>query len=386
MAERDVDTLILGAGPFGLALAAYVDHLGLDYLLVGEPMAFWTAHMPAGMYLRSASDWHLDPLGQDTIEAYTAERGMTAPDVEPLARDFYLGYAAWFQRRKQIEPLPDLVSRLDRIDDRFLATLVTGEAIAARAVVLAVGFGSFRHVPAEVAALLPPESYGHSRDEVAFAGLNGQRCLIVGGRQSAYEWAALLHEAGVAEVHIVHRHPVPAFAASDWSWVAPLVDHTVDDPGWYRRLPQAEKDAIDQRLYAEGRLKLEPWLQSRIEQEGITVWANERIVACERTPDGHLRVILSGGAELTVDRIILATGYKVELDRLPLLANGNILPHLTLRNGYPVLDEHFQSSVPGLFITSMPAAQDFGPFFAFTVAARMSARVIGDELARLCAQ
>ncbi len=383
MAEHDVDVLILGAGPYGLALAAYAGHLGLDYLLVGEPMAFWKANMPDGMYLRSASDWHLDPLGQDTIGAYTAEQGKTTRDVEPLSRSFYLDYAEWFQRRKQIEPLPELITRLDRTDGGFRATLTSGETIAARAAVLAMGFGSFSHVPADIASLLPPGSYGHTRDEVAFAGLNGQRCLIVGGRQSAYEWAALLHEAGAAEVHIVHRHPAPAFAVADWSWVGPLVDRMADDPGWYRRLPGAEQDAIGQRLYAEGRLKIEPWLQSRLQQDGITIWPNEHIVACERSPDGDLRVTLSDGDVVAVDRIILATGYKVDLNRLPLLANGNILPCLSMRNGFPVLDEHFQASVPGLFITSMPATQDFGPFFAFTIAARMSARVIGDELARI---
>jgi hypothetical protein len=32
-------------------------------------------------------------------------------------------------------------------------------------------------------------------------------------------------------------------------------------------------------------------------------------------------------------------------------------------------------------MTSMPAGQDFGPFFGFTVSARASARIIGAALA-----
>jgi pyruvate/2-oxoglutarate dehydrogenase complex dihydrolipoamide dehydrogenase (E3) component len=92
-------------------------------------------------------------------------------------------------------------------------------------------------------------------------------------------------------------------------------------------------------------------------------------------------VTLSDGERVEVDRILLATGYEVHIDRLPLLANGNVLPVLETRNGFPVLDEGFQTSVPGLYITSMPATQDFGPFFAFTIAARMSAQVIGRHLA-----
>jgi hypothetical protein len=45
-----------------------------------------------------------------------------------------------------------------------------------------------------------------------------------------------------------------------------------------------------------------------------------------------------------------------------------------------VLDEHLQSSVAGLFMTSMLATRDFGPFFGFTVAVRTSAKLIGQAL------
>jgi hypothetical protein len=49
-------------------------------------------------------------------------------------------------------------------------------------------------------------------------------------------------------------------------------------------------------------------------------------------------------------------------------------------NGVPVLDQHLQTSVAGLFMTSMVATRDFGPFFAFTVAVRTSAKLIGQAL------
>jgi hypothetical protein len=47
------------------------------------------------------------------------------------------------------------------------------------------------------------------------------------------------------------------------------------------------------------------------------------------------------------------------------LANGDGRKRLDSKNGFPVLDDHLQSNVPGLFFTSMCATQDFGPFFAF---------------------
>ncbi|HEX5691048.1 MAG TPA: hypothetical protein VFX76_13635, partial [Roseiflexaceae bacterium] len=67
--------------------------------------------------------------------------------------------------------------------------------------------------------------------------------------------------------------------------------------------------------------------------------------------------------------------------QVPFLAKGNIAAALATRNGFPVLDERFQTNLPGLFITSMAANQDFGPFFAFTISTRTSAKVIGEAIA-----
>ena len=68
--QKNVNLLIIGAGPFGLAMAAYAGQLGIGYVIVGKPMEFWKANMPKGMVLRSASDWHLDPLNVHTIEKF----------------------------------------------------------------------------------------------------------------------------------------------------------------------------------------------------------------------------------------------------------------------------------------------------------------------------
>ncbi len=383
MATQQTDLLIIGAGPYGLAMAAHATHLGIDHLIVGEPMSFWRAHMPAGMLLRSATDWPLDPANLDTIEAYLASRGEPS-DAQPLSLDLYLDYAAWFQRQKGIESIPEHVHVLRRRPDRtFLTSLSRGDSIASRRVVIALGFGAFRHVPDELATILPEGSFGHTRDEVDFTPLAGKRVLIIGGRQSAYEWAALLRETGVAEVHVSHRQAAPAFAVSDWSWVGPLVDRMVDEPGWFRVLSPAGKDDVERRLYSEGRLKLEPWLESRVLRDGIHRWPETRLVSCTETTAGDLAVALDNGERLTVDHVILATGYRVRIGELPLLAAGNILPKLEHRNGFPVLSERFESSVPGLYMTSMPAARDFGSFFNFTIAVRTSARLIGDHVAAL---
>jgi thioredoxin reductase len=162
--------------------------------------------------------------------------------------------------------------------------------------------------------------------------------------------------------------------------VNPLVERTIDEPGWYRRLSPAEQEATNRQLWAEGRLKVEPWLEPRLRTDTVTLWPRTEVVAARELPAGALLVRLDNGEALTVDQIILATGYRVDLSRVPFLVQGDVLPRVTTRNGFPMLDNHLQTNVPGLFITSMAATQDFGPFFAFTVSARASARLLGGAL------
>jgi cation diffusion facilitator CzcD-associated flavoprotein CzcO len=373
----ETDLLIIGAGPFGLSLAAHARTLGLKTAVVGKLMGFWKDHMPQGMLLRSACDWHLDADGHHTIEAFLAARAQVPRDVEPLSRDFYLQYADWFRRQAGIEPLPGWVSSLQRRAGGFAAVMDHGAALAARNVAVAVGFNNFAQVPPELSAMLPAGRWSHTCDTVNLAALGGKRVLIVGGRQSAFEWAAILADEGAAQVHVSHRHDSPAFAPADWSWVNPLVDAMVDRPGWFRCLPKPEQDALAKRLWIEGRSKVEPWLKARVMRPGVTLWPRTRLVSCEETRGG-LAVKLDNAQTLLVDHVILATGYRVRIERVPFLSG--LLDTLAVEDGFPMLDEHFQTSIPGLYVTSMPATRDFGPFFAFTVSVRTSAKLIGRAL------
>ena len=382
MEPIDTDLLIVGAGPFGIATSAYATHLGLDHVVVGEPMSFWKTHMPQGMLLRSACDWHLDPTDVHTIEAYLGESGRTPSDVEPLSLDFYLGYCEWFIRQKRIVSLQQIVKRLDRsaATGVFEAHMDDGTTQRARRVVLAVGMGYFAQIPAEISTMLPPDRYAHTCDTVDLARFAGQRVAIVGGRQSAFEWAALLTEAGAAEVHLTYRHDTPSFTESDWTWVPQLVERICADPGWFRALSDDQRSEMSRRLWGEGRLKLEPWLAERIERPNVHLHPRTSIAACETRADGSMTLGLDSGERIDADFAIFATGYRVDINRVPFLAAGDLLPMIAAHEGYPALDGHFQTSIPGLYLTSMAAGGDFGPFFGFTVSVRASARAIGDHL------
>ena len=375
--NQKTDLLIIGAGPFGLALAAFVKHLGVDHIVAGKPMEFWKSNMPDGMFLRSASDWPIDPTDQATIDNYLKSLGKTPADVEPLSRDFYLAYCQWFQEQSRLQCLPFYVTKLDQDKKQFEALLENGEVIEAKNVVVAVGLGYFKNLPPEITDLLPKGRFKHTVEAVQLKGLKERRVLILGGRQSAFEWAALLNDEGAAEVHLVHRHASPQFAESDWKWISPLVDTMVDNPGWFRNLARPEKEAISQRLWDEGRLKVEPWLEKRVIKKNTHIHARTKLISCTERADGAMDIRLDNGESLIVDDVILATGYKVDLAQIPFLRTGNLFEKIRTQDGFPVLDEQFQTSVKGLYITSTPSAQDFGPFFGFTVSVRTSARIIG---------
>src|SRR5216683_2898486 len=75
--ERSMQTtelLVIGAGPYGLCIAAHARDSGLGVVVVGEAMAFWKHNMPRGMLLRSGLDWHLDASGMHTLQAFLEER------------------------------------------------------------------------------------------------------------------------------------------------------------------------------------------------------------------------------------------------------------------------------------------------------------------------
>ena len=369
-----VPLLVIGAGPYGLSTAAHAKRHGIDPFVVGEPMGFWRRNMPEGMLLRSGTDWHLDADGVDTFEAYLGERGIDPAGVPPVPLGTFLDYADWFCARTGIEPDPGVVAGVEKDNGRFPVAFEDGRHLTAGAVIAAPGIARFPVIPEWVPTALPDGRWSHTSALVDFEHLGGARVLIVGGRQSAYEWAALLAEAGAARVHVVHRHATPSFEASDWTFVDELIENTIRIPGWFRRLPAAERDAITQRFWAVGRLQLEPWLPPRLPEGVVHGVARAEVASCRVLPSGEIEAELSSGERLVIDHVVLATGYKPDLANVPYLSP--LLDRIETAEGFPVLDEHFQTSVPGLFMPGFVATRDFGPFFGFVRGCPGSATLI----------
>lgn len=376
MKPDSVELLIVGAGPYGLAIAAAAADRGVDFAVVGSPMALWREHMPKGMILRTSKEEHLDPAGVATMDAFMAARSIPPESMSPLPLSRYLDYVDWFIREKDIPVVNDLVVRLDGTADGFRARMRGGAEIEARKVVVAIGVRDFRNLPPELVRMLPEGRYSHSTDHNDLQRFAGRRVVIVGGRQSAFETAALLAEDGARSVHVVCRHPAPQFTTCDFAFMRDITAAVEADPGWHRKLTDEERTAWKERAFREGREKLEPWLGPRLAAGQVRTLENTELTAARHDPEsGDLVLVLSDGSELRCDHVILATGFRADLSRVAFLQAGNLADRIAVRDGFPALDESFQCSVPGLHFMGMASVNDFGFSFGFSTGAPVAARL-----------
>ncbi|HEY7103743.1 MAG TPA: FAD-dependent oxidoreductase [Mycobacteriales bacterium] len=372
------DLLVIGAGPYACAAAAFARANGIDTTVVGRPMSFWREHMPAGMYLRSGPNWHLDATGEHTFAAYFEDRGLRPEQLDPIPIGVFLDYTEWFRRCTGVDVDERLVTDLSTVDGCFVATLDDGATVAADRVLAAPGIQHFVDLPGWYAEV-PPDRRGHTSEIVAFDRFAGARVAIIGGRQSAYEWAALLRDHGAERVDVVHRHAVPDFAKVSWAFVDGYLDATLAHRGWWRRLPAERQQEISLTFWRVGRLTLEPWLVPRIAPDVVTRHPGAEVTGAVAGGAG-VTLSLSNGTVLTADHVVFATGYRADLASVPYLAG--VLDRVSVTDGFPDLTEGFETSLAGLYVTGFASTRDFGPFYGFTAGCPSAARIAVEEMTR----
>jgi FAD-dependent urate hydroxylase len=372
---QNTELLIIGAGPYGLSVAAHAKDSGLDVIVVGESMAFWRHNMPGGMLLRSGPDWHLDAAGVHTLEAFLEERRIPRT-AEPIPVEAYRDYAEWFRHAKHIEVQPLHIKRVHRVDGRLYAECENAEKICSTKIIATPGLAPFANWPDDLPDDLLSGRIAHTSTLVEFGHLAGQRCLVIGGRQSAFEWTALMIEAGVESVDLVFRQDTPRFVSSDWSFTDALIENTLRVPGWFQRLDASEQAAIQKRFWSVGRLQLEPWLWPRVNKKNVRLWPNSRVADWHSASGGGIEARLDRGGSLFIDYVLIATGYRVDISKVSYLADEVASGRLTTNDGSPALDQNFQTTLSGLYITGQAAMRDFGPCFGFTRGCIASARII----------
>jgi cation diffusion facilitator CzcD-associated flavoprotein CzcO len=380
------DAAVIGAGPYGLAVSAELRRAGADVHVFGDAMSFWMRHMPKGMCLRSSwSASHIgDPRSAHSLTAFEKERG--TPLQRPIPIADFLAYGQWFQARAVPEVDPRSITRIEPHDGGFRVTLADGEPTLVRRIVVAAGIAPFAVTPAAFDGL-PRDLASHSVDHADLAPFAGRRVAVVGGGQSAIESAVLLHENG-ADVEVLMRAPrlqwvgrapregIVGQLLFDRTDVGPaLVSHLVAHPMLVRILPRPVQRDATRRALAPG---ASLWLRPRLGD--LVIRAGRHVVSATRR-DGGVNLRLDDGSSRTVDHVLMATGYRVDIRRYPFLAP-ELVKSVRCVDGQPVLDEGFETSVPGLHFVGAPAMYSFGPLLRFVSGTEFAARMVTRRVTR----
>lgn len=382
------DAVVVGAGPYGLSAAAHLLGRGLRVAVFGKTLEMWRDHMPKGMLLRS-HPWATnlsDPGWKHGIEQF--DKVLKRDSRYPLPIQTFIDYCQWFQERAVPGVDETYVSSIERQDGRFRITLADGREVASHAVVMAIGVYYYANRP-EQFARLPAELVSHSSDHRDFGRFKGREVVVIGGGQSAIEFAALLHEAGAA-VHVVARRPIVWLEPDRSNTRSPLERIVAPDasiaPGWanwlwdklpflFYRFSQPWKDSYN-AIYHSGATD---WLRHRV--IGKVKLHEGRTVAKLEVARGRLQATLSDGANVNADHIILATGYTVDVTKLPMI-HPSLRAEIKTDRAIPLLSHWFESSVPGLYFIGLTSLRAFGPLYRFVAGCGAAARRVADAVAR----
>ena len=390
-----LENIIIGAGPYGLSIAAHLRAANVDHVIVGRPMESWRRYMPAAMALKSecfASNLS-DPERRYTLNRFCAARGMPyARTGVPLAISDFVDYADWFQRQAAPE-IWDTTLRDLRWNGNVFELTFDDRRVEAKRVIVATGHMAFRYVPEMLTAVSPEvrEHISHSADHRDFADFAGREVTVIGRGQSGLETAALLHEQG-ANVRLLARAPM-----IDWNpdieenpsllerWRRP---ESGLGPGWrslfysewpraFFMLPRARRRHILATAHAPAGAW---WLRRRVVGK-VPLLTSHHITAVEAR-HGKLDLTVRsdrGTQHFATDHVIAATGYRVDLNRLPFL-DSPLRAAIKTADGAPVLNPVFESSVPGLHFVGLASALSFGPVMRFVHGARHAATILSAHM------
>jgi cation diffusion facilitator CzcD-associated flavoprotein CzcO len=394
MSSPLVDIAIIGAGPYGLSIAAHLRKTPLSYRIFGTPMESWSEKMPKGMMLKSdgfASSLY-DPDSEFTLRHYCEQHGLPYSDVGlPVPGDTFVAYGRAFQQRF----VPNLehtnITSVRKFSDRFELQTAEGDIFQARNVIVAAGITHFRHLPPFLADL--PEDYvTHSLHHYDLDRYAGKEVAVIGAGASAVDLAALLNEAGAKVVLVARREQIAFHSPSKEP--RPLLQRMLNPRsglglGWKSRLC-TDAPLLFHALPLKLRIRavqrhLGPapgWFVRDKVIDRFPLHLGVKIKGASiQSGKVHLNIVEKDGTdkEMVLDNIIGATGFHVDIERLWFL-DESIRKQIETADDSPVLSRRFESSVRGLYMVGLASANSFGPLCRFAYGAKYTAKHLSDHL------
>ncbi|MEV1025539.1 SidA/IucD/PvdA family monooxygenase [Streptomyces sp. NPDC050264] len=391
------DLLVVGAGPYGLSIAAHAQARGLDTRVFGRPMDSWRHHMPRGMFLKS-EPWASNlsaPGARYRLDQYCAGEGLVARHGLPIPVETFASYGLWFARQAVSQLDERLIEHIDTAPDGFVVRTEDGQTLRSRAVALANGLLPYMHIP-EALRDLTGEQVSHSSQHNDLGRFRGSDVTVVGAGQAALEIAALLAEQQT-RVRIVARAAELAWNTVPPPWERPLhkslrAPHSGLGSGWrnwfyserpgaFRRLPERTRAAIATTALGPAGAW---WVRDRVDAGAIDIRMGRTLVDAKPAAGRiHLRAVGSpqGMEDFETDHVIAATGFQATCARMTLLAPG-VRQKLARPEETPRVARGFAAACPGLFLAGLVTTPDYGPAMRFVHGATYTAPTLVDGVER----
>ncbi|MGQ0645990.1 MAG: flavin-containing monooxygenase [Gemmatimonadaceae bacterium] len=307
-------TLIVGAGPAGLATAAELSRYGMQYLLIER-----------GSTIGHTWEYLYDSLTLHTGKHMSTLPGMPYPPGTSLfpTRAEFLAYLRGYVNRYRLRvETGHEVEAVERVGAGWRATLIGGETVEARDVVMATGIVAKPRLPE-----LPGRSgfsgrVLHSIDYRRPDEFVGTRVLVVGVGNSGGEIGAELARSG-AQVTVAVRSGANVVPRQIGPFPAQYVRYLIG------KLPRKVQEFVIARVQARMERKFGPPVLPRLPysaldaipligfhlvdaiREGLVEVRNAAPVAF--TPSG---VRFSDATTGDYDVVLFATGFAAAIDSL----------------------------------------------------------------------
>jgi len=377
-----VDIAIVGAGPQALTLVTHLlqkKKTMCQRFAVLDPAGDWLQrwrHQFAAYeipHLRSPVVHHPDP-NPHALRSFAESRSSELfPPYDLPGTELFQDFCQEAIRRWNLQErvIPARVQRLELFHERgrqrFRLGLADGRELTANRVVLAIA-GGRPNIPAWAQAL--PANYPGDRllhadrvDLRQLPSLAGETVLVVGSGLTAGHLALGAIERGAKVVMMARRRFYAKLFDADPGWLGPkYLKGFHAEPDWearWRMIREARNGGSMtptvfyrlRRWEREGRLSF----YERCEVRSATWKEDAWTIACNE-PGAHHCI-----AHQPIDRIWLATGTTLNVDRQSLLAKIRERYPVPTIDGLPVLDDRLRWPGCNLFVMGGAAALQVGP-------------------------
>ena len=393
------EVTIVGAGPYGLSIAAHLRQMNVNFRIIGSPMHTWRTHMPKGMHLKSAglSATLFDPERSFTLKQYCRQNDIPYEDEGlPISLELFTQYGMAFQQRFAPNLEEAKLQSLRKQGEMFELVLDNGLKFMSRKVILAVGIDYFRYLPQPLDGL-EKSHYSHSAEHHELEKFRDKEVVVIGSGSSAIDMAVLLHEVKARPILVARRQALN-FGQKEGRvrtrlsrFVAPMSGlgpgwknlFCASLPGLFRYLPSNFRIKVVQEfLGPSGGWFIKPRMKD------IPILLGHKLLsATSAHGKAELRFIDVNGElrNIHVDHVIAATGYKAQVNTISFL-NPELELAIQLVGKTPRLSASFESSVPGLYFAGPSTANTFGPVMRFALGAGFASRTISRHLQRVLRQ